>query len=68
MREQIGWKSETQGIAGLLEEGQYYMLSPNGTEENQHNFVKNTLAGLMTPILPPFIAFSWLGLYLPRKG
>ena len=66
VREQIGWKSETQGITGLLEEGQYYMLSPNGTEENQHNFVKNTLAGLMTPILPPFYRIFMAGI-VPSK-
>jgi len=38
------------------------MLSPEGTEDNQHKFVKNTLAGLMTPFLPPFYRIFMSGI------
>ena len=56
------WKSETKGLLGLLEEGRHYMLSPEGTEESQHRFVKSTLAGLMTPLLPPFYRIFMAGI------
>jgi hypothetical protein len=38
------------------------MLSKEGTETNQHIFVKNTLSGLMTPFLPPFYRIFMSGI------
>ena len=42
--------------------GRHYMLSKEGTETNQHTFVKNTLSGLMTPFLPPFYRIFMSGI------
>ena len=59
---QIGFKSPTSGIKGLLEEGRYYMLSEDGRNTtNQHIFVKNALGALLTPIMPPFYRFFMSG-------
>lgn len=66
VQQEIGWKSDTQGIKGLLEEGRHYMLSEEGTPENQHAFVRRTLAGLMTPFLPPFYRIFMSGI-VPSK-
>lgn len=62
VQKEIQWKSEVPGILGLLEEGRHFMLSANGTAENQHTFVRNTLAGLMTPVLPPFYRIFMSGI------
>lgn len=62
VRREINFKSSTKGIRGLLEEGRHYMLSEEGTPENQHKFVKNTLAKLMTPALPPFYRLFMAGI------
>ena len=45
VQREIAWTSDLPGIGGLLDEGRHYMLSPEGTESNQHKFVKNVLAG-----------------------
>jgi hypothetical protein len=62
VQKEISFKSEKKGIAGLLAEGRHYMLSPEGTELNQHTFVKNVLGGLMTPFLPPFYRLFMSGI------
>ena len=62
VQKEIGWKSETAGIRGLLEEGRHYMLSDQGTDDHQHAFVKRVLAGLMTPVLPPFYRIFMAGI------
>jgi len=62
VREETGWASETEGLSGLLEEGQRYMLSQQGTPEAQQAMVKTTLAWLMTPFLPPFYRLFMSGL------
>jgi len=46
----------------ISSQGRHYMLSPEGTEQNQHSFVKRTLAGLMTPLLPPFYRLFMSGI------
>ena len=68
VRKEIQWKSNTPGIKGLLEEGRHYMLSEQGTAENQHAFVKKTLAGLMTPFLPPFYRIFMSGIIPCEKN
>lgn len=67
VQKEIKWKSSTVGIKGLLEEGRHYMLSVEGTPENQHAFVRRTLAGLMTPVLPPFYRLFMSGI-VPCKA
>ena len=62
VQKEIGWRSDKEGIRGLLEEGRHYMLSESGTDENQHAFVKRVLAGLMTPVLPPFYRIFMAGI------
>jgi hypothetical protein len=49
-----GIASEKPGIEGLLEQGRIFLLQPGQTPEAQHKMVYDTLAGLMTPVLPPF--------------
>ena len=66
VRKEINYRSETEGIKGLLEEGRHYMLSTEGTPENQHKFVKNALSALLTPILPPFYRIFMSGI-IPCK-
>jgi hypothetical protein len=66
VQKEIGWKSEENGIVGLLSEGRHFAFSPEGSEKNQHRFVKNVLAGLMTPVLPPFYRIFMAGL-VPSK-
>lgn len=61
VQKEINFQSPTSGIKGLLEEGKHYMLSEEGTPENQHKFVKNTLSGLFTPFLPPFYRIFMAG-------
>mmetsp|Transcript_5699 Transcript_5699/g.13170 ORF Transcript_5699/g.13170 Transcript_5699/m.13170 type:complete len:413 (-) Transcript_5699:93-1331(-) len=48
-----GYSSKKEGISGLLEEGREFMLRPGQTAEAQHKMVYDTLAGLMTPVMPP---------------
>jgi Beta-carotene isomerase D27-like, C-terminal len=49
-----GLTSNKSGIDGLLEQGRTFMLQPNQTDDAQHRMVRDTLRGLMTPVLPPF--------------
>lgn len=62
VQEEIKYKSTTPGIRGLLEEGRHYMLSAEGTPENQHTFVKKVLGRLLTPVLPPFYRIFMSGI------
>lgn len=62
-----GVTSDKEGIAGLLEQGRTYMLQPDQTPENQHRMVRETLAGLMTPALPPFYRIFMAGI-VPNVG
>ena len=66
VQEEIKYKSDVKGIKGLLEEGKHYMLSEEGTPENQHKFVRNTLGWLLTPALPPFYRIFMSGI-VPSK-
>ena len=54
--------SDKPGIEGLLEQGRKYMLKPDQTPQAQHTMVKNTLGGLMTPVLPPFYRIFMTGI------
>lgn len=58
--------SDKDGIEGLLEQGRKYMLKPDQTPEAQHTMVKNTLGGLMTPVLPPFYRIFMSGIVPTR--
>jgi hypothetical protein len=60
-----GITSDKQGIEGLLEQGRTFLLQPGQTPEAQHKMVYNTLAGLMTPVLPPFYRIFMSGV-LPK--
>lgn len=69
-----GISSEVRGIKGLLDQGRTYMTMelPEGvTYQNhviaQHDMVKNTLEGLMTPVLPPFYRIFMSGI-IPKLG
>jgi hypothetical protein len=62
-----GITSEKEGIVGLLEQGRTFMLQPNQTPEQQHQMVYDTLAGLMTPALPPFYRIFMSGI-VPNMG
>ena len=69
-----GITSDIPGIKGLLDQGRTYMTKelPEGvtyTEhtEAQHTMVKNTLGGLMTPVLPPFYRIFMSGI-VPKLG
>lgn len=62
VQKEIQWRSDTKGIKGLLEEGRHYMLSPEGTPDNQHAFVRRTLGALLTPFLPPFYRIFMAGI------
>ena len=55
------------GIEGLLDQGRSFMLQPNQTAEAQHKMVKDTLGGLMTPVLPPFYRIFMSGI-VPKLG
>ena len=57
-----GVSSPLPGILGLLEQGRTYMLQPNQTDARQHEMVKETLADLMTPVLPPFFRVFMSGI------
>jgi hypothetical protein len=62
-----GVTSEKEGIDGLLEQGRTFMLQPEQTAEAQHQMVKSTLGGLMTPVLPPFYRIFMSGI-VPKLG
>jgi beta-carotene isomerase len=62
-----GITSDKPGIEGLLEQGRAYLLQPGQTDENQHKMVRDTLAGLMTPVLPPFYRIFMSGI-VPKLG
>ncbi|KAK1735801.1 beta-carotene isomerase D27-like protein [Skeletonema marinoi] len=69
-----GVTSDIPGIKGLLAQGRQYMTMelPEGvTYEDhtkaQHTMVKNTLGGLMTPVLPPFYRIFMSGI-VPKLG
>jgi len=59
--------SDKPGIQGLLEQGRTFMLQPGQTPEAQHKMVYDTLAGLMTPVLPPFYRIFMSGI-VPKLG
>ncbi|KAL7463814.1 hypothetical protein ACHAXS_004173 [Conticribra weissflogii] len=48
-----GVQNDIPGIQGLVAQAKTFMLQPYQTAEAQHLMVKQTLAGLMTPVLPP---------------
>lgn len=62
-----GVTSDKEGILGLLEQGRTYMLQPGQTAEAQHKMVRDTLGGLMTPVLPPFYRIFMSGI-VPKLG
>ncbi|KAL3942800.1 MAG: hypothetical protein SGBAC_003076 [Bacillariaceae sp.] len=62
-----GVTSEQESILGLVEQARTYMLQPGQTAEAQHKMVKETLAGLMTPVLPPFYRIFMSGI-VPKLG
>ncbi len=62
-----GVTSDKKGIEGLLEQGRIFMLQPGQTPEAQHKMVSDTLAGLMTPVLPPFYRIFMSGI-VPNIG
>ena len=62
-----GVSSDKKGIDGLLEQGRTFMLQPGQTAEAQHKMVSDTLAGLMTPVLPPFFRIFMSGI-VPNIG
>lgn len=62
-----GITSDKPGIEGLLEQGRTYLLRPGQTDEGQHKMVRDTLAGLMTPVLPPFYRIFMSGI-VPKLG
>lgn len=69
-----GVSSDIPGIKGLLAQGRQYMTMelPEGVTyadhtKAQHTMVKNTLGGLMTPVLPPFYRIFMSGI-VPKLG
>mmetsp|Transcript_24293 Transcript_24293/g.50399 ORF Transcript_24293/g.50399 Transcript_24293/m.50399 type:complete len:478 (+) Transcript_24293:204-1637(+) len=48
-----GVQNDIPGIQGLVAQAKTFMLQPYQTAEAQHLMVKQTLGGLMTPVLPP---------------
>ena len=62
-----GITSDKPGIEGLLEQGRAYLLEPGQTSERQHKMVRDTLGGLMTPVLPPFYRIFMSGI-VPKLG
>ena len=57
-----GIASDEEGITGLLEQGRSFMLQPDQTSEAQNKMVRDTLGGLMTPVLPPFYRIFMSGI------
>ena len=69
-----GIQNDIPGIKGLLAQGRQYMTQelPEGVTyadhtKAQHTMVKNTLGGLMTPVLPPFYRIFMSGI-VPKLG
>jgi Beta-carotene isomerase D27-like, C-terminal len=63
-----GIASDKPGIAGLLEQGRNFMLLPGQTSDAQHEMVRKTLGGLMTPFLPPFYRIFMAGIVPSKLG
>lgn len=57
-----GVTSPKDGILGLVDQGRAFLLQPGQTPEAQHKMVRDTLAGLMTPVLPPFYRIFMSGI------
>ncbi|KAJ1401808.1 hypothetical protein B484DRAFT_338876 [Ochromonadaceae sp. CCMP2298] len=71
VQKEIRFKSQKEGILGLLEEGRHYMRTPEGQandSEGQHVFVKNVLGSLLTPFLPPFYRLFMAGIIPSREN
>ena len=62
VQKEVKYVSPIHGIRGLLDEGRTYMLSDDGTDENQHRMVRTVLGGLLTPFLPPFYRIFMAGI------
>jgi len=69
-----GIQNDTPGIKGLLIQGRQFMTKelPEGVSYEdhtiaQHTMVKNTLGGVMTPVLPPFYRIFMSGI-VPKLG
>lgn len=65
VEKEIGYRSPKEGIGGLLEEGRYYKLTPEGQVNgsvNQHRYVKNVLHGMLPPALPILFRIFMSGL------
>ena len=62
VQDEVKFQSPQRGIRGLLEEGRHYMVSPEGTPENQQRFVRKVLGRIFTPILPPFYRIFMSGI------
>ena len=70
-----GIQNDAPGIRGLLAQGREFMTQqlPEGTTyqehvKAQHAMVKNTLGGLMTPVLPPFYRIFMSGIVPSNVG
>jgi len=57
-----GVTSPKAGIQGLVEQGRTFLLKPGQTPEAQHKMVRDTLGGIMTPVLPPFYRIFMSGI------
>jgi len=64
---ETGFQSEKEGILGLLEQGREYLLRPGQTAEAQNRMVYNTLAGLLTPVMPPFYKVFMSGIIAGKQ-
>jgi len=62
-----GISSPKKGINGLLDQGRTFMLQEGQSSEAQHKMVRDTLGGLMTPVLPPFYRIFMSGI-VPQLG
>ena len=62
-----GVTSDKEGILGLVEQARTFLLQPGQTAEAQHKMVRDTLGGLMTPVLPPFYRIFMSGI-VPKLG
>ena len=60
--------SPREGIVGLVDQGRTFLLQPGQTPEAQHQMVRETLAGLMTPVLPPFYRLFMSGIIPGGEG
>ena len=60
--------SPREGIVGLVDQGRTFLLQPGQTPEAQHKMVRDTLAGLMTPVLPPFYRIFMSGIIPGGEG